>query len=129
LIFAYPYFLLIQTGSMVAIVLASVLGLSVAHAMMYGPMTAFFSELFGARVRYSGVSIGYQLSAIIGGGLAPIIATSLVAAGGGDPWPVAAYMGALSLITLISVLASAETFRGGSFAAEQSEGRPATEQG
>ena len=129
LIFAYPYFLLIQIGSMVAIVLASVLGLSVAHAMMYGPMTAFFSELFGARVRYSGVSIGYQLSAIIGGGLAPIIATSLVAAGGGDPWPVAAYMGALSLITLISVLASAETFRGGSFAAEQSEGRPATEQG
>jgi metabolite-proton symporter len=119
LVFAYPYFLLIQTKSVVPIVLASVLGLSVAHALMYGPMTAFFSELFGTRVRYSGISIGYQLSAIIGGGLAPIIATSLVAAGGGDPWPVAAYMATLCVITLVSVLLTTETFRGGEFATEQ----------
>jgi len=119
LVFAYPYFLLIQTKSVVPIVLASVLGLCVAHALMYGPMTAFFSELFGTRVRYSGISIGYQLSAIIGGGLAPIIATSLVAAGGGDPWPVAAYMAALCVITLVSVLLTTETFRGGEFATEQ----------
>ena len=125
LVFAYPYFLLIQTESLVPIVLASVFGLSVTHALMYGPMTAFFSELFGTRVRYSGVSIGYQLSAIIGGGLAPIIATSLVAAGGGDPWPVAVYMAALCVITLVSVLLTAETYQGGEFATEQSGGRQA----
>ncbi len=68
LILAYPYFLLLQTGSTVLVVLASVLGLSVAHATMYGPMSAYFAELFGTRVRYSGVSIGYQLASIIGGG-------------------------------------------------------------
>ncbi len=119
LVFAYPYFLLLETRSTIPIVLASILGLSVAHALMYGPMTAFFSELFGTRVRYSGISMGYQLSAILGGGLAPIIATSLVVAGGGDPWPVAAYMVALCVITLVSVLLTTETFRGGEFSAER----------
>ncbi len=120
LILAYPYFLLIQTGSVVLVILASVLGLSIAHATMYGPMSAYFAELFGTRVRYSGVSIGYQLAGIIGGGLGPIIATYLVAAAGGSFWPVVAWMVALCLITLVSVLAAAETFRGGEFAAEQS---------
>ncbi len=124
LIFAYPYFLLIQTGSLILVVLASVLALSLAHALMYGPMTAFFAELFGTRVRYSGISIGYQLAAIVGGGLAPIIATSMIAAAGGEPWPVVAYMSAASVLTIVSVLAASETFRGGEFARER---QPATE--
>ena len=45
---------------------------------MYGPQAAFFSELFGTKVRYSGVSIGYQLASILAGGLAPIIAVALL---------------------------------------------------
>jgi MFS transporter, MHS family, shikimate and dehydroshikimate transport protein len=130
LILAYPYFLLIQTGSVVLVILASVLGLSIAHATAYGPMSAYFAELFGTRVRYSGVSIGYQLASIIGGGAGPLIATYLVAAAGGSFWPVVAWMVALCLITLVSVLVAAETFRGGEFLAEQSgeRGAPA-EQG
>jgi MFS transporter, MHS family, shikimate and dehydroshikimate transport protein len=126
LILAYPYFLLIQTGSVVLVILASVLGLSIAHATMYGPMSAYFAELFGTRVRYSGVSIGYQLASIIGGGAGPLIATYLVAAAGGSFWPVVAWMVALCIITLVSVLVAAETFRGGEFLAERSGG-PATE--
>ena len=130
LIFAYPYFLMIQTGSVVLVILASVLGLSIAHATMYGPMSAYFAELFGTRVRYSGVSLGYQLASIIGGGLGPIIATYLVAAAGGAFWPVVVWMVVLCLITLVSVLVAAETFRGGEFAAEQSaEGRTVAEPG
>ena len=119
LILAYPYFLLIGTGSTVLVLLASILGLSIAHASMYGPMSAYFAELFGTRVRYSGVSIGYQLASIIGGGLGPIIATYLVAAAGGSFWPVVAWMVVLCIITLVSVLVAAETFRGGEFAAER----------
>ena len=126
LILAYPYFLLIQTGSVILVLLASVLGLSIAHAMMYGPMTAYFAELFGARVRYSGVSIGYQLAGIIGGGAGPLISTYLVAAAGGAFWPVVVWMAALCIITFVSVLVAAETFRGGEFLAEQ-PGEPATE--
>ena len=129
LILAYPYFLLIQTGSTVLVVLASVLGLSVAHATMYGPMSAYFAELFGTRVRYSGVSIGYQLASIIGGGAGPLISIYLVGATGGQYWPVIAWMVVLCLVTLVSVLVAAETFQGGEFASEQPvERRTAAEQ-
>jgi MHS family shikimate/dehydroshikimate transporter-like MFS transporter len=119
LVLIYPYFLLIETGSTVLVLLASVLALSVAHASMYGPMSAYFAELFGTRVRYSGVSLGYQLASIVGGGLGPLISVYLVAAAGGEFWPVIVWIVALCLITLVSVLATAETSRGGEFAAEE----------
>ena len=123
LIVIYPYFLLIQSGSTVLVLLASVLALSIAHASMYGPMSAYFAELFGTRVRYSGVSIGYQLASIIGGGLGPLISVYLVDATGGSFWPVVVWMVALCVITLVSVLMAAETFQGGEFEAERSEER------
>jgi MFS transporter, MHS family, shikimate and dehydroshikimate transport protein len=130
LILAYPYFALIQTGSTVLVILASVLGLSVAHAMSYGPMSAYFAELFGTRVRYSGVSIGYQLASIIGGGAGPLISIYLVGATGGSYWPVVGWMGLLCLITFISVLVAAETYQGGEFATERSgQRRTVAEQG
>jgi MFS transporter, MHS family, shikimate and dehydroshikimate transport protein len=130
LILAYPYFLMIGTGSTVLVLLASILGLTIAHAMAYGPMSAYFAELFGTRVRYSGVSIGYQLASIIGGGLGPLISTYLVAAAGGSFWPVVVWMVLLCIITLVSVLVAGETFQGGEFATEQAgERRTAAEQG
>ena len=58
---------------------------------MYGPQSAFFSELFGTKVRYSGVSIGYQLASIIAGGLAPIIAVKLLKTYGSGT-PIAMYV-------------------------------------
>src|ERR687886_715109 len=119
LILAYPYFLLIQTGSVVLVILASVLGLSIAHATAYGPMSAYFAELFGTRVRYSGVSIGYQLASIIGGGGGPPIPPLFGAAAGGRFLPRGGWVGGVWLLTLVSVLVAAETFRGGEFAAEQ----------
>jgi MFS family permease len=130
MVLAYPYFLMIQTGSTVLVLLASILALSVAHATMYGPMSAYFAELFGTRVRYSGVSLGYQLASIIGGGAGPLISIYLVGATGGAFWPVVVWMVALCLITLVCVLVAAETFRGGEFSAERSGQRqPVAEQG
>jgi metabolite-proton symporter len=130
LILAYPYFLMIQTGSTMLVVLASVLALSIAHATMYGPMSAYFAELFGTRVRYSGVSIGYQLASIIGGGAGPLISIYLVGATGGQFWPVVAWMVLLCIITFVSVLVAAETYQGGEFATEQlGQRRTAAEQG
>jgi MFS transporter, MHS family, shikimate and dehydroshikimate transport protein len=130
LVLAYPYFALIQTGSAALVILASVLGLSVAHAMAYGPMSAYFAELFGTRVRYSGVSMGYQLASIIGGGAGPLISIYLVGATGGSYWPVIAWMAILCVISLVSVYVAAETFRGGEFASERpGERQTAAEQG
>ena len=59
------------------IILAIVVGL-VLHALMYAPQAAFFSELFGTSVRYTGASVGYQLASIFAGALAPIIAIELL---------------------------------------------------
>ena len=48
------------------------------HALMYAPQAAFFSELFGTSVRYTGASVGYQLASIFAGAIAPIVAVKLL---------------------------------------------------
>jgi hypothetical protein len=78
---------------------------------MYGPQAAFLSELFSTRVRYSGASLGYQLSSVFAGGLAPLIAAALLKWSGGNPWPVAAYLVGMALVTIVSVWLAAETHR------------------
>ena len=108
-VFAMPFFLLVDTQAPLNITMALVLAVAVGHAAMYGPQAAFFSELFGTRVRYSGVSLGYQLASPFAGGLAPIIAALLLKWSDGNPWPVAVYLGITSLITLIALRAAKET--------------------
>ncbi|MGA9520737.1 MAG: MFS transporter [Myxococcaceae bacterium] len=109
-LFALPFFMLVDTKVTALVWLAIALGI-IGHAAMYGPQASFFSELFGTRVRYSGASLGYQLASVFAGGLSPLIATALVAWSGGPAWPVALYVGGLSVITLVAVAASAETSR------------------
>ncbi|MDN5755790.1 MAG: MFS transporter [Arthrobacter sp.] len=103
---AFP---LLDTGSFVLIVLTVVLGMNIGHDAMYGPQAAFFSELFDTRVRFSGVSIGYQIGSVLGGGLAPLVATALLAAGGGSPIWVIAYFVAVGALTVVTTLLSPET--------------------
>jgi metabolite-proton symporter len=110
-LFAFPFFWLVDSRVPALIWLALVIGLAVGHAAMYGPQAAFFSELFGTRVRYSGTSLGYQLASPLAGGLAPLIATALIDWSGGRSWPVAVYLVAIALITLVSVYLAAETVR------------------
>jgi MHS family shikimate/dehydroshikimate transporter-like MFS transporter len=101
-LFAFPFFWLVNTGASVLIWLAMLLGINVGHNLMYGPQATLFAELFGTRVRYSGVSIVYQITAVFAGGLAPLIATALLTANDGDPALVAAYVAAVSLIAVIA---------------------------
>ncbi len=109
-LFAFPFFWLVDTQQTAAVWLAIVVGL-IGHAAMYGPQAAFFSELFGTNVRYTGASLGYQLASPLAGGLAPFIATALLQWSGGKPWPVAVYLIVMGVITLISVWLAAETYR------------------
>jgi len=106
--FAFPFFWLIETSMPRLLVVSVVLALSVGHAAMYAPQASFVSELFGTRVRYSGLSLGYQLASVIAGGLSPIIATSLFAKAGSS-WPIALYMIGMATITAVSVYAASET--------------------
>jgi hypothetical protein len=78
---------------------------------MYGPQAAYYSELFGTRVRYSGASLGYQLASVFAGGFAPLIAAALLAANNDSPTLVAAYMVAMGVITVVATYFARETYR------------------
>ena len=108
-ILAYPLFWLFDTGSTPLVWLGLVLVFTFAHAPMYGPQAAFLSELFGTRVRYTGASLGAQLASIVAGGLSPFIATALMPRYGRVG--LSLYLAAMGLITIIAVLAAAETSR------------------
>jgi len=118
--FAFPYFWLMNRGSVALFTLAVVLSLAVFHAWVYGPQAALIAERFGTRSRYSGASLGYQLAAPFAGGLAPIIALLLLTGkssladlglgkvvidiGSGSWQAVAVYIIVLALISFTSVL-------------------------
>jgi len=95
-----------------AVFTAIVIAMNFGHGMMFGLESCYFPELFGPRVRYSGASFGFQVSAAIGGGFAPIIATAMAGYFGGTTG-VSIMMIVLALITLAAALAARET-RGGS---------------
>ena len=107
-LFAWPFFLLVDTKSPTWITVAVTVGL-VIHSLMYAPQAAFFAELFGTRVRYSGASLGYQLASPFAGGLAPLIASALLEWSEGNPWSVAAYIAGMCVVTWISVYLAEET--------------------
>ncbi|KRF36418.1 MFS transporter [Nocardioides sp. Soil805] len=110
---SWIFFDLIASKSESKILLAVVVGL-VLHALMYSPQAAFFSELFGTSVRYTGASVGYQLASIFAGALAPIIAIELLGPatnGAANVDSVAIYMTIASVITLVAVFFAKETAR------------------
>ncbi|WP_329793619.1 MFS transporter [Lentzea sp. DG1S-22] len=106
-VWVFAFFAMLDTRNPGLIVLATTVGL-VLHGAMYGPQAAFFSELFGTRVRYSGASIGYQLASIAAGALAPLIATALLKAYGSS-FPISIYVVAMCVLTVVAVLAARET--------------------
>jgi len=115
-VLAFPFFTMLDTKTPWVIAVAIILPVILGHAAMYGPQASFLSEMFSARVRYSGASLGYQLASIFAGGLSPLIATWLlaqgVAAGKGANY-VAFYMILLVAITAVSVYFAKETHKDG----------------
>ena len=108
-IWVFVFFALLDTGSFVLILLATVVAL-VFHAAMYGPQAAFIAEMFPTRVRYTGASMGYQLAGILGGALAPIISVALL-----DRYDtslvVSVYVVLVLALTTVCVLLAPETSR------------------
>jgi metabolite-proton symporter len=108
-LFAFPFFWLLQTANPVLMTLSVVLALSVGWSAMYAPQAAYFAEMFDPQVRYSGMSIGAQLVAIVAGGPSPLIATAAIAATSGQPWPIAMWLIGVSAVTLLSLALAPET--------------------
>lgn len=107
----WPIFLLVNHGSLGALVLALVLALPVVQAMLGGPVNTWMGEKFAADVRYSGIAVTFQIASTLGSGLAPMIAAGLLAMGGGtDPMLVAVFFGSLCIVSAVAYYFSAEHF-------------------
>ncbi|MEV5431665.1 MFS transporter [Streptomyces sp. NPDC052701] len=103
----FPFFALVDTGGFGSLILAVTVGL-VLHGAMYAPQAAFFSEMFATRMRYSGASIGAQFASVAAGAPAPLIATALLSDYGSST-PIALYVIAAALLTIVAVAAAEET--------------------
>lgn len=101
-LFAFPFFLLLGTKSTLIIWCSMILGYNLGPTMMFAVQPTLFTRMFGTQVRYTGLSFAYQFSAILGG-LSPLIASSLLALGKGEPWFVALFLVAVSTLSFICV--------------------------
>jgi MFS transporter, MHS family, shikimate and dehydroshikimate transport protein len=108
---AFPAFYLMHySGNILLAQLAIIVPFGIIYGGVYGPEASLFCELFDTRVRYTGISTVYQLSGIISSAITPLVATALLAADGGEPWLVAAYMLIVGIISTVSVYYMRRTF-------------------
>lgn len=105
--FSFAFWPLVNTGSLWLITLAMVVSLGLLHSLIYAVQPAFFAETFPTELRYSGVSLGIQIGAVLGSAFAPMIATALLMRFG--TISIAIYMAVACLITLFSVWKLKET--------------------
>jgi len=106
-LWAFVFFVLLDSRRPALIVIAVVIGL-VIHGAMYGPQAAFVTEQFPTRVRYAGSSLAYTLAGIAGGGFAPLIIASLFRVYGTST-QVSLYVVAALCVTGVALLMARET--------------------
>lgn len=108
ILFALPLYAMVNSGSVVLLTLGMMIA-QIMQNLMYAPLAALLSEMFGTGVRYTGMSLGYQLASLIGAGFTPLIAASLVAGTGGSSLPLSAIVVLSAGITIIAIWRIAET--------------------
>lgn len=104
-LFAFPYFWMLQQGSVTLLIVATIIGLGIIWAPITAVLGTMFSEIFDAKVRYTGVTLGYQIGAALAGGTAPLVATFLLATFDNSYVPVALYIILTAVISLLSIWA------------------------
>jgi len=104
------YSQLIQQKDVLLLMVGIVVGVGFIHALIFAPEAAFSAELFPTEVRVTGSSLGKQLGIICGGGIAPLIATSLMGPGGSF-LPVIIYFEAMALLAFIGMLMAPENYK------------------
>ncbi len=103
ILFAFPLFWLLETRDPTIVLITIVIGVSLCQGIVFSLHASFMPELFGTHVRYSGISLGFQIGAAIGGGLTPVIAAAVVGWSGGKTWPISLFLVALGVLTLFAV--------------------------
>jgi len=110
MIAAYPVLRLIASGSVPAVLLGFLIAMPLVQAAMYGPLAAFTTEIFATGNRYTGASLGYQLSSTLGGGFAPLISAALVVgAAGNGLLRVAVFAATAAVISAITIAIAKES--------------------
>jgi MFS transporter, MHS family, shikimate and dehydroshikimate transport protein len=106
--FAFPLFALFDTKDPQTITVTVVVAIVFGQLIGFGVGAPWYSEMFAARTRYSGASLGFQIGAAISGGLTPAAAAGLLAWTGAT-WPISVYLIALAAITFAATIAAPET--------------------
>ncbi|MEI4770253.1 MFS transporter [Psychrobacillus sp. FJAT-51614] len=104
-LFAFPYFWMLQQQSVALLVIATVIALGIIWAPITAVLGTMFSEIFDAKVRYTGITLGYQIGAALAGGTAPLVATSLMLEFNNSYIPVACYIIFTALVSLVAIWA------------------------
>ncbi|AZV62903.1 MFS transporter [Peribacillus frigoritolerans] len=104
-LFAFPYFWLLQQKSVLLLIVATVIGLGVIWAPITAVLGTMFSEIFDAKIRYTGITLGYQIGAALAGGTAPLVATALLDRFNNSYVPVALYIIFASVLSLAAIWA------------------------
>ncbi|WHX66077.1 MFS transporter [Peribacillus frigoritolerans] len=104
-LFAFPYFWLLQQKSVLLLIVATVIGLGIIWAPITAVLGTMFSEIFDAKIRYTGITLGYQIGAALAGGTAPLVATALLDRFNNSYVPVAIYIIFASVLSLAAIWA------------------------
>ena len=108
-VFAFPMFWLFDTKDTLLITLTVMAAIIFGQIIGFGVGAPWYSELFSARLRYSGASLGFQIGAAISGGFTPFAAATFMAWTGGATWPISVYLIVLAILTFIATMAAPET--------------------
>jgi MFS family permease len=96
------FYHIVATQETVLVTIAVVLAAGIIHPLMFATEGSYFPELFPTRIRFTGTSIGKQVGVVLGGGIAPLVATSLFAATG-TTVAITVYYVVLALAALIAL--------------------------
>lgn len=111
LLSAFPFFWLVGTDNPLLIIVACTTTISFAHAMVFAPLSSWFGEMFGTGVRYSGVSVGFQLGALLSGAPTPFLATWLLSKNDNSYVPIAFMVIIAGLVTLACAWIAHDRYR------------------
>ncbi|BBY18697.1 MFS transporter [Mycolicibacterium litorale] len=100
---AWPIFALVHTGQLWGIVAGVTIFLALGHAMVYAPLPALYCELFPTAVRYSGISIGYQMASILLASFTPALASAMVLWADGDLWMVIVFAILTTVVAMVAI--------------------------
>lgn len=131
-VFAAPFFLLLDTGANWAVFVAVIIALGGVWPPVTATLGTLTSEIFSTRIRYTGVTLGYQIGAALAGGTAPLLCTFLLARFNGSWLPIAGYILLTATISIIAVsfaprLVKAEELRTAALDASAPAAEPAPE--